>query len=425
MSLRGSLTEHAACVALIDTHEHVRLEPAAPWGPGLWGLLTGPYVYATFHLAGAPLDAFAQRPATVEEEWAVFAPYLPAVQTTCYFRHTWEGVRTALGVQMPELTREFYAETDRRLKAAQAQPGWGKRLLQETARIDRALLDTFWDPAALDADSDLFDPVLRVNGFVMCPWEGSVDHNENSYWRYLDLLEVEITDFSSFLGLFDAMLDRHCRAGAKAIKLALAYDRRLEFLPVDRATAERIWLAGPHGATPDEQTALQDYLCYYTVGEAARRGLPVQIHTGILEGLRNYQPAHVSPTLLVPLITAFPEARFDLFHAGFPYARELSVMALEFPNVWADICWVPLVSEGAAVQILEEWIEMLPGNKILWGSDCLSPVTTLGATIFGRRVVVEAVARRAEAGALSEKQARRLVEGILRENAQALFHEGR
>jgi predicted TIM-barrel fold metal-dependent hydrolase len=169
---------------------------------------------------------------------------------------------------------------------------------------------------------------------------------------------------------------------------------------------------------------LQDFLCYYAVGEATRRGLPVQIHTGILEGFRNYHPAHTSPTLLVPLIAAYPEARFDLFHAGFPYARELSVMAMEFPNVWVDLCWVPLISETAAVQILEEWIDMLPGNKLLWGSDCISPVTTLGAAIFGRRVVVEAVARRAEAGAFGEKQARRLVEGILRENAQALFYGG-
>lgn len=422
MPLRAVLTEHAASLRLYDTHQHTRLEPQPPGGPGLWGLLSGPYVYASFHLAGAPLDAFATRPETVEAEWAVFAPYLPAVETCCYFRHTWEGMQRALGIEAPTLTAQVYAEVDSLLRAAQAQPGWGKRLLQEIAGVERALLDSFWEPIYLDENTDLFDPVLRVNGFVMCPWEGNADHNNNSYWRYLDLLGVEISDFTSFLGLYDAMLERHLKAGAKAIKLALAYDRRIEFLPVDYKTAERIWQAGPQAATPDQVTALQDYLCYYAVGEASRRGLPVQIHTGILEGLRNYQPAHVSPTLLVPLITAFPQARFDLFHAGFPYARELAVMALEFPQVWADICWVPLVSQAAAVQILEEWIDILPGNKILWGSDCVNPVVTLGATIFGRRVVVEAVARRAEAGGLSEKQAKRLVGAILRENARELFY---
>ena len=274
----------------------------------------------------------------------------------------------------------------------------------------------------LDENTDLFDPVLRINGFVMCPWEGCTDHNDNSYWPYLDLLGVEVTDFRSFLGLYDAMLDRHCRAGAKAIKLALAYDRRIEFLPVDHQTAEQIWRAGPLAATPEQQTALQDYLCYYAVGEATKRGLPVQIHTGMLEGLRGYQPAHVSPLLLVPLILAFPEARFDLFHAGFPYARELAALGLQFPNVWADLCWVPLVSEAAAVQILEEWMDMLPGNKLLWGSDCVSPVNVVGAAIFGRRTVVEAVARKVEAGALGERQAERLVEGVLRENARGLFY---
>jgi hypothetical protein len=422
MSLRAALTEFADSLALYDTHQHVQLAPAPPWGAGLWGVFSAPYVYLTFHVAGAPLDAFAARPATVEEQWEVLAPYLPAVETTAYFRFTWEGVQRALGLDALELTAGVYAEVDAQLQTAQAEPDWGLHILQEVARIERALLDTFWDPTALDPHAEFFDPVLRINGFVMCPWEGEADHNDNSYWPYRDLLGVEVADFSSFLGLFDAMLDRHCRAGAKAIKLALAYDRGLEFLPVERADAERIWRAGPQAATPEQRTALQDYLTYYAVGEATDRGLPVQIHTGLLEGMRGYRPERTSPTLLVPLLLAFPQARFDLFHAGFPYTRELAALALEFPNVWADICWVPILCDSAAVRILEEWIDMLPGNKLLWGSDCISPLLTLGAASFGRRTVVEAVSRRTEAGAFGERQARRLVEGILRENAKELFY---
>jgi len=422
MSVRTTLAEHAASIALFDTHEHLALPPADWLPPGMWGLLTGHYVYVDFHLAGAPLEAFAQRPESVEEEWAVFAPYLETVQTTAYFRFVWAALQQAFDFSAPELTADLYADLDQRLRAAQADPAWGKRLVQETAGIERALLDTFWDPVWLDPHTDLFDPVLRLNGFVMCPWEGLVDHNGNSFWFYQDLVGVTVTDFRSYLDLFEAMLERHCRGGAVAVKLALAYDRPLDFQPVDRGAAERIWQSGPTATSPEQRKVLQDFLTFYAVGRATERGLPVQIHTGILEGRRGRSLLEVSPLGLIPLLSAYPQARFDLFHAGFPYARELGTIAMGFPNVWADLCWVPLISDAGAVQILEEWIDMLPGNKLLWGGDCTSPVAVLGAAIFGRRVVVEALARKVEGGSLSEKQALRLTERILRDNGFALFH---
>jgi hypothetical protein len=421
VSAYSALAEKIDHLALTDSHEHVRLQPATPAEAGLWGVLASAYVYVSFHLAGAPSDHFATRPDTPEQEWGKFAPYLEAVATTSYFRGAWEGLRRALDVPDAPLDRDLYVELDARLRAAQARPGWGKQLLQETAKIDRALLDAFWDPTCLDCDRDLFSPVLRVNGFVMCPWEGDRDHNDTSFWTCQDLLGVTVSDFAGFLELYDAALDRHCRGGAKAIKLALAYDRTLEFQRVDRADAAQIWAAGPQAATLEQRLALGDYLTYYAVGRAVERGLAVQIHTGILEGLRPYAPPRTSPLLLAPLLQAHPQGRFDLFHAGFPYARELATMAMGTPQVWADLCWVPLISDAAAGRILDEWIDMLPGSKLLWGGDCANPVAALGASLAGRQVVAKTLAGKVDAGTMTRPQADRLAEMILRGNGREVF----
>ena len=142
----------------------------------------------------------------------------------------------------------------------------------------------------------------------------------------------------------------------------------------------------------------------------------------MLEGLKTYRLTWVRPSLLVPLLSAYPDVPFDLFHVGFPFARELAAVALSWPNVWVDICWAPLVSPTAAVRILEEYIDIIPGNKLLWGGDCIHPVSALGAAVIGRRVVAEALARKLEAGAFTEPQALRLAECILHDNAAELYY---
>ena len=271
MALREDIAEQIKKIKLVDTHEHIRLLPTEDAERGIWALFAGHYLYASLHLAGAPLDAFEQRPSSADQEYEVIAPYLEAVQTTGYFRHVWTSLQAAFGVQESQLSAGLYVDLDQKLRAVQEDPVWIKHLLKEVAGIERALLDTHRTPAQLDMDRELFDPVLRVNAFVMCPWEGLREHNDTSIWDYQDLLSVTVKDFSSFLELFDAMLDRHCRGGARAIKVALAYERSLEFLPVEASLAEQIWNAGPQRATAEQRKALEDFLVFYAV--SVRRGI--------------------------------------------------------------------------------------------------------------------------------------------------------
>ena len=70
---------------------------------------------------------------------------------------------------------------------------------------------------------------------------------------------------------------------------------------------------------------------------------PIQIHTGLQEGTGNVV-TNSRPTHLINLFIRYPDARFDLFHAGYPYHHELAALAKNFANVYADLCWVPIIS---------------------------------------------------------------------------------
>ena len=73
-------------------------------------------------------------------------------------------------------------------------------------------------------------------------------------------------------------------------------------------------------------------------------GLIFQIHTG-MQGNWGHVPDS-NPLDLLELIRAHRSVRFDLFHAGYPYARELGVVGKHYPNVWLNACWIYLITMG-------------------------------------------------------------------------------
>ena len=70
------------------------------------------------------------------------------------------------------------------------------------------------------------------------------------------------------------------------------------------------------------------------------------------------------------LFLQYPQARFDLLHAGYPYMRELVALVKLFPNVYINMAWFDLLSPIAAKNYLLEWISSVPTNKIFaFGGD--------------------------------------------------------
>ncbi len=79
------------------------------------------------------------------------------------------------------------------------------------------------------------------------------------------------------------------------------------------------------------------------------------------------------------------------------------------------------MSYTTAKRAYQEWLEVVPSDRILWGADAVQAEGIYAATEFTRLCLAEALAEKVERGELREEQAMHIGRQILRENALKLF----
>jgi len=220
-------------------------------------------------------------------------------------------------------------------------------------------------------------------------------------------------------------LERSLAEGAVGVKIGLAYRRTIRFEKVAEADAERVFtrLFGHlgEGTSWDEARPLQDYMIHQVVRAAIDHDVPIQIHSGLQEGNENLL-TNSNPTLLANLFLEYREAKFDLFHGGYPYMGEALALAKNFQNVWLDLCWLHIISPSAAARMLHEAIEAVPANKIFaFGGDFIIPEGAYGHSVMARQIVSRVLTEKVEEGYLTEEEAATLARRVLRENPAALY----
>ena len=158
------------------------------------------------------------------------------------------------------------------------------------------------------------------------------------------------------------------------------------------------------------------------IQRAIEAKLPIQIHTGLQEGNGNII-INSNPTHLVNLFIQYPQAQFDIFHASYPYTGELTTLAKNFPNVYADLCWMHIISPYAARRILSEWIETLPSNKIFgFGGDYLIVEGAYAHARIARDNIARVLAEKGEEGYFSLPEGLDFARKILRDNPAEVFN---
>jgi len=150
----------------------------------------------------------------------------------------------------------------------------------------------------------------------------------------------------------DLSFERRIKEGIIGIKTALAYNRVICYEKVTKYQVERVFnrVFDHLGAK-----SLQDFLMRQVIQRAIEAKLPIQIHTGLQdqEGNGNII-ANANPAHLVNLFVQYPQVKFDVFHTSYPYTGELTALAKNFPNVYADLCWMYIVSPYIARRTLAE-----------------------------------------------------------------------
>jgi hypothetical protein len=423
-------------VKIIDTHEHLYSEDER--------LLQDVDVFATFlpHYASSDLVSAGMSLEDLEmvrnaklplrDRWAKFAPFWDKIANTGYARAIDIALRDLYNVN--GLNDTTYEEASRKLKDANKR-GLYHWILKERSGIDISILDpistSIEDVERFDLDRSLFAPVMRFDPFIVIKEKWEIE----ALAKRAGMPIHSLRDLERALELYMERL----RGFIVGVKIALAYRRSLHFDKPTYDQAEKVFnrvyaqtvfkrieayggtVSTTEALSFEEAKPLQDFMAHKVVALAAENLLPIQIHTGLQERNENLV-TNASPVNLTNLFTEYKEARFDIFHGGYPYTGELAVIAKNFPNVYVDMCWLHIVSPSEARRALLEWLDTVPGNKIFaFGGDYLFVEGVYAHAKLARQNVLRVLQEKIHEGAVTEKQAMGLAERLLRKNALELF----
>ena len=417
--LTEMLRENIDAIPLIDTHEHIPPEARITQRTSSFFHFFEHYVSSDLVSAGmsrADLERMRDlgNGLSCEERWELMAPYWPYVRTTGYGQAMCLYMEELFGI-LPHSPASCSALCEA-IETAQ-QPGWYATVF-EKANIDKAMVIT-WPGESVEVDQSLFRAVPILDHFATPATRADLEALEK-------LSECTIQTLDQLLYALEKTLEQFQSSNIAAVKNFLAYNRPLSFERVSKTTAsrcfDRLWLSSKQDLGFDDLKPLQDYVVRHTIALATDRGLPIQIHTGMQEGNGNYLQ-HSNPTLLTNLFLDFADARFDIFHAGFPYTGEVAVLAKNFANVWADLCWVHAISPTLAENTLNTWLEIIPTNKIFgFGGDSNYIEGAYGHSRVARQCTANVLTQKILQGYYaSEKEALWVAQRILHDNACEFF----
>jgi len=351
-------------------------------------------------------------PDEAERRWKELKPYLENVKGSAYYRYLLIALRDLYGFDAEELDDGNWRELSARIRERSGEGlAWSMKVL-ERMNVYRMILDISGTapPNGRVMKDERLVHVVRMDGFI--------NGDPQALRAFTD---EPARSLERYLGVLDEAFEAVVKAGAVGIKSGLAYERMLRYEPVAKPDMERIYVRGLNAATPEERKAFQDFIMHEVCERCARHRLPFQIHTGIQAG--NYNTiTNADPTHLTNLVRRFPDVRFDLFHGGYPYMMELALMAKYFPNVYLDGCWLAHITPAGYKRGLDEWIELLPGNKIFaWGGDHGILEHSYASLMLAKDLIAEVLAAKVASGYFPLKTALALAEKILGLNAIRVY----
>lgn len=228
------------------------------------------------------------------------------------------------------------------------------------------------------------------------------------------------TTFTAYEEFVLASLARRRDHGFVGLKIASAYVRTLHFERVERAEAEAAWrrLAAGPDVDPGAHKALADYLAFFIAEWAVLHDMPVQIHTGFGHTEPGLQISTANPLLLEQFLgdPRLNTLKVILIHGGFPYSSYLTSLAQMNGNVHLDYSWMPYLQHHTMQRVLEEWLELLPANRVMYGTDTGSPEMHVASTRRARSALDTVLGSGVADGLWTHRQASWLAERVLHQN---------
>jgi len=399
MPLLDTLHQAAGAIPVINTHCHHQ-ESDFFKGMHLRRLLERSYVSWT-----APVPE-PESETPLEKEW------FDRVRYNSYFLSLQKGLQALYGLDVP-LSVSSWDIYDRALREAHKDDGWHLTVLRERCRYQRIIQDSYWDPGSAPAD-EMFAPAFRVNMFFFFHDTLVCDHNGNNALQVHDICEPfsTLSDYLAFL--YGTLRER--KKDCVALKCAIAYDRDLAFSDEISSDADLCYSRLVSGnPKTDDLMRVQNHVFFRMCEMAGELGMPMQCHVG-LGILDRTRAIH-----LLEVIEANSDTKFVLFHGSYPYLEDVYALCHNFQNVYADLCWLPLISPSAAERFVNEYIEVGGGATLTWGCDTWCSEESLGALLSAREILCKVAAEKIQSGYFREADGLDFLRGVFHDNAKAIY----
>jgi hypothetical protein len=235
----------------------------------------------------------------------------------------------------------------------------------------------------------------------------------------------KIITLDDYLEALAAFFDKAVAFGIVGLKDQTAYRRDLAYGNPGWAEAEAVFakiVSHPRDSFGTEQVRpLDDYLFHRILELAARRRLPVQIHTGHMAGHRN-DIRKTNAALLTEAIELHQDVVFDLFHGNWPYLGEYLFLARNHPNVNLDMCWTNAIDPLYSVEFFRRATVTVPSSKISgFGGDTMTVESQIGYLILAKDNIACALAGLVDQGWLGLVDAKALARAWLFDNPKRIF----
>lgn len=336
----------------------------------------------------------------LEKRWRILSRYLKEIRYGSYARPAFIYARH-LGFN--DITKDNYREISDRLQADN-KPGIYKKILVETCNIRAALTQA----NRTDYDLDFMIPLMPLDTYAAV-----------SDWEVIEKRASELGEKASniddYLELARKGLKKWIDEGAVGIKMISQ-----SYSPPDRAKAVGIF--DDLKRNPDKKlpgmNPLRDYLMEEILDIASDLKLVVAVHTGVWGDFRTLDPKY-----MISIFGRHPQTKFDMYHMGMPWVREAGLIGKNFPNVWLNLCWCHIVSPEMTCSGLNEYIDLVPVNKIIgFGGDYGKPVEKVyGHLLIARENIARVLGERVKRGLISKDEALEIAKKWFYDNPKKLY----
>jgi hypothetical protein len=370
-SIYLELLHYANTLKVIDAHEHMlSAEDHSKRYLSFWNFLSD-YVKWDLMSAGLPKSYESYMPKNEEEAIELFnviEPFLPYVENGSYMLSVKMALKKFFGYN--KIDRSNFLDITRRLNKENTVKNYHKIL--KDAHIVKFLEQSIQG----NPHETEFVNLTTLN------WQWQAQQKLTAMCRQDKSMALQ--DVFAF---YEAALTKEKISGSAGIK----FFPHVFIEPYDTTIAKQQLEAVKNGADFNQRSTLARVIYEKQIEIGAKLNMVIAIHTGVWADITDK-----TPMILFPIVAKYPNATFDIYHMGIPEIREAAFLGKNYPNVYLNLCWAYSVSENMVLNSLDEWIDLVPTNKIIgFGGDVITlPQHAAGMLIVAKHVLCKALAKR-------------------------------